>query len=355
MKSLRIAQVAPLFESVPPKGYGGTERVVSYLTEKLVELGHDVTLFATADSITTADLVPCCERGLRTESARTGWMVWHTVMLEKVFARASDFDVIHFHTDILHYPLARRCATPSLTTLHGRLDVPYLKPLHRHFEDHPLVSISDDQRRPLPGANFIATVHHGLPKGLYDFNPHPQDSFVFLGRISPEKRLDRAIEIAIACERRLVVAAKVDEADRSYFNREIAHLLEHPLVRYIGEVGDDAKNALLGNASALLFPIDWPEPFGLVIIEALACGTPVVAYGMGSVPELVDDGVTGFIVNDLRGAIGAAGRIGEIDRKRCREAFEDRFSAARMAERYIEVYEGLIGRTRHHDNELETA
>lgn len=340
---MKIAQVAPLFESVPPHGYGGTERVVSYLTEALVEMGHEVTLFASGDSLTSADLVPVAARSLRTDPRRPDWLAWHTLLLDQVFARAAEFDVIHFHVDFLHYPLARRCAVPCVTTLHGRLDLPDLLPLHRHFHDLPLVSISDDQRRPLPGAHFVATVHHGVPHGLYDFEPQPQDYFVFVGRISPEKRLDRAIEIATACGTPLRVAAKVDAADRDYYEREIRPLMAHPLVQFVGEVDDAAKNALLGRARALLFPIDWPEPFGLVVIEALACGTPVLAYDCGAVPELLEDGVSGFIVNDQAQAIAAARRLHLIDRRRCRLAFEQHFTATAMAERYLAVYRSLVG------------
>jgi glycosyltransferase involved in cell wall biosynthesis len=338
---MKIAQVAPLFESVPPRGYGGTERVVSYLTEALVEMGHEVTLFASGDSVTGADLVPVVAHSLRTDHGRPEWLAWHTLMLDQVFERASGFDVIHFHTDYLHYPLARRCATPCVTTLHGRLDLPDLRPLHRHFHEHPVVSISDDQRRPLPDAHFVATVHHGLPPRLYDFSPQPQDYFAFAGRVSPEKRLDRAIEIAVACGTPLRVAAKVDAADQAYFKREIQPLLGHPLVWFLGEVDDAGKNGLLGDARALLFPIDWPEPFGLVMIEALACGTPVVAYGCGSVPELLENGVTGFIVHDQAQAIEAARQVDRIDRRRCRQAFEQHFTATAMAQRYLAVYRKL--------------
>lgn len=338
---MKIAQVAPLFESVPPRGYGGTERVVSYLTEALVELGHDVTLFASGDSVTSADLVPVAEHSLRTDPKHPDWLAWHTLLLNGVFERASEFDVIHFHTDCLQYPLAQYCATPCVSTLHGRLDRPELQPLHRQFHDHPLVSISDDQRRPLPDAHFVATVHHGLPPGLYDFTPQPQEYFAFVGRISPEKRPDRAIEIAVACGTPLRVAAKVDAADQVYFEREIRPLLAHTLVEFVGEVDDSRKNGLLGGARALLFPIDWPEPFGLVVIEALACGTPVVAYGCGSVPELLQDGVTGFIVHDQAQAIEAARQVDRIDRRRCRQAFEQHFTATAMAQRYLAVYRKL--------------
>jgi glycosyltransferase involved in cell wall biosynthesis len=350
---MRIAQVAPLYESVPPRGYGGTERVVAYLTEAQVELGHEVTLFASGDSVTSADLVPVCDHGLRSEPAHVA-NLWHTLMFDRLFSRATDFDVIHFHTDVLHYVLARRCPVPCLTTLHGRLDRPELEVLHRQFHGHPLVSISDDQRRSLMAGSFVATVYHGLPPGLYNFAPEPGEYFLFLGRISCEKRLDRAIDIAIACGRRLVVAAKIDPADRAYFEREIAQRLQHAKVEFIGEVGDAAKDHLLGHARALLFPIDWPEPFGMVVIEALACGTPVIAYGQGAVPELLEDGVTGFIVHDQDGAIDAARRVGQIDRHACRKAFEQRFTSTRMARRYLAVYRSLLSR-RHAASDTTTA
>jgi glycosyltransferase involved in cell wall biosynthesis len=339
---MKIAQVAPLFESVPPRGYGGTERVVSYLTEALVEDGHDVTLFASGDSRTQARLVPVAGRSMRLAPDRPEWLMWHTVMLDRVFEMADRFDVIHFHTDFLHYPLARRCATRSLTTLHGRLDLADLAPLHRHFDDQPLVSISASQRRPMADANWLATVHHGLPKDLYRPSREPGDYFVFVGRISPEKRVDRAIEIARACGMRLRVAAKVDAADRAYFEREIRDLLADPLVDYIGEIGEAEKGAFIGGARALLFPVDWPEPFGLVMIEAMACGTPIVAYDCGSVPEVLEHGVTGYIVHDQDEAIEAARRIGAIDRRACRAQFEARFTADRMARRYVEVYRSLL-------------
>lgn len=350
---MRIAQVAPLYESVPPQGYGGTERVVAYLTEAQVELGHDVTLFATGDSITSADLVPVCDRGLRAEPQSVATL-WHTRMLGQLLARARDFDVIHFHIDVLHYPLARLCPVPCLTTLHGRQDLPELQELHRQFDDHPLVCISDHQRRSLPHARYIATVHHGVPPNLYSFRGEPGDYFLFLGRIAREKRLDRAIDIAVACGTRLVVAAKIDPADRAYFDSEIAHRLQHPLVQFIGEVGDHQKNELLGHARALLFPIDWPEPFGMVVIEALACGTPVVAYGHGSVPELLKHGVTGFIVRDQDEATAAARDIDRIDRRACRQAFEDSFTSTRMARRYLAVYRTLARSQRRAATELVT-
>jgi glycosyltransferase involved in cell wall biosynthesis len=338
---MKIAQVAPLFESVPPSGYGGTERVVSYLTEALVEQGHDVTLYASGDSATSAHLVPIVERSLRPARRQADWLIWHTLMLDRVFADAAAFDVIHFHLDYQHFPLVRRCRCAAVSTMHGRLDLPGLVPLFRHFREQPLVSISDGQRKPVPWANWQATVHHGLPTELYTFQPDPDDYFAFLGRISPEKRLDRAIEIAQAVGVPLRIAAKVDDADRRYFERCIRPLLDQPLVEFIGEIDQARKNAFLGGARALLFPIDWPEPFGIVMIEAFACGTPVVAYAGGSVGEVMQDGVTGSIVTDQQQAIAAAEEIDRIDRHRCREVFEQRFTAQVMASRYLEVYRRL--------------
>jgi glycosyltransferase involved in cell wall biosynthesis len=331
-----------LFESVPPRAYGGTERVVSYLTEALVAQGHDVTLFASGDSMTSARLVPMVERSLRLHPRHPDWLVWHTIMLDRVMAASRAFDVVHFHVDILHLPLARRCACPSLTTMHGRLDLPDLGPLYRHFSDQALVSISNSQRRPLPMANWCATVHHGLPRRLYAFNPRPDDYFAFVGRISPEKRVDRAIEIAIGCGVPLRIAAKVDGVDRAYFESRIRPLMAHPLVDFVGEIEEADKNEFIGGARALLFPIDWPEPFGLVMIEAFACGTPVIAFAGGSVQEVMEPGVTGYVVRDVREAIAAARSVGRINRRRCREAFERRFSAEVMARRYLDVYADLI-------------
>jgi glycosyltransferase involved in cell wall biosynthesis len=338
---MRIAQVAPLFESVPPKAYGGTERVVSYLTEALVALGHDVTLFASGDSVTQAQLVAPVPNSLRTAPHQPDWLMWHTVLLDQVFAHAASFDVVHFHVDFLHYPLVRQCLTPCITTLHGRLDLPDLAPLHHHFREQALVSISQHQRTPLPSSRWIATVHHGLPPDLYDFHPRADDYFAFVGRISPEKRVDRAIEIAKATNTPLRIAAKVDRADQAYFEREIRPLLDHPLIEFIGEIGEAQKNEFIGHARALLFPIDWPEPFGLVMIEAMACGTPVLAYRCGSVPEVLEHGVTGFIVDDQAQAVAAAREIGRLDRAACRAVFERRFTARRMAEQYLDVYEAL--------------
>jgi len=340
---MKIAQVAPLFESVPPKAYGGTERVVAYLTDALVALGHEVTLFASGDSATKARLVPVVERGLRLDGRQADWLAWHTMLLDRVFTAADRFDAIHFHVDFLHFPLVRHCRTPCVTTLHGRLDLPELTPLYRHFDEQPLVSISDSQRKPVPWANWRATVHHGLPEPLLAFTPEPGPNsyFAFLGRISPEKRVDRAIEIAIACGAPLRIAAKVDAVDRAYFEAQIKPLLDHPLIEFIGEIDEEHKSAFLGQARALLFPIDWPEPFGIVMIEAFACGTPVVAYAGGSVEEVMEHGVSGFIVNNQKEAIAAACNIGSIDRRRCRRVFERRYTARTMAERYVDVYRGL--------------
>ncbi|NPC57536.1 glycosyltransferase family 4 protein [Caenimonas soli] len=339
---MKIAQVAPLYESVPPRAYGGTERVVSYLTEALVEMGHEVTLFASGDSVTSAHLVSVLPRSLRLDSRKPDPLVWHTIMMDMVLKAAPSFDVIHFHTDVLQLALVGQCRTPCMSTAHGRLDLPDLKPLFRCFPKHPMVSISASQRAPLPWLNWRATVHHGLPLGLYSLHPQPQDYFAFVGRISPEKRADRAIEIARACGTPLRIAAKVDPADQAYFESTIKPLLDDPLVTYVGEIGDEAKNDFIGNARALLMPIDWPEPFGLVMIEAMACGTPVIAYGQGSVPEILEDGVTGFIVENQEQAIAAARNIESINRRRCRQVFEQRFAARVMAKRYLEVYRELV-------------
>jgi glycosyltransferase involved in cell wall biosynthesis len=346
---LKIAQVAPLYESVPPRAYGGTERVVSYLTEELVQAGHDVTLFASGDSVTQADLVPICPRALRLDPGCVDPLPHHLAMLEQVGRRAAEFDFIHYHCDYLHFPQSQRCPTPHLTTLHGRLDIPDLQPLYRLFPNQPLVSISDAQRRPLAWANWLGTVHHGLPHGLHTFRPAAGQYLAFLGRISPEKRVDRALDIARRAGLPLKIAAKVDPADRQYYEEQIRPLLREaePWAEFIGEVGGTAKDEFLGNASALLFPIDWPEPFGLVMIEALACGTPVIAWRCGSVPEVLEDGVTGFIVDSVDSvdaAVRAVGRVGELSRRRCRQTFERRFSAPRMAADYLAIYQRLLRR-----------
>ena len=344
---MRIAQVAPLIESVPPRNYGGTERIVAYLSDALLDLGHEVTLFASGDSCTRARLVAVAPRALRAARRAADWPMWTTLMLEQVQLEAERgaFDVIHFHVDVLPLPYARRCATPSVTTLHGRQDLPGLDRLYAQFCEHPLVSVSDSQRAPQAAANWRATVPHGLPHDLYRFHPAHGDYFVFVGRISPEKRVDRAIEIAVACGVPLRIAAKVDITDRHYFAKQIRPLLNHPLVEFIGEIGEREKDDFIGNSRALLFPIDWPEPFGLVAIEALACGTPVLAYANGSMPEILQDGVDGFLVHDQAQAIAAAGRIEQIARADCRASFERRFTATAMAQRYLDVYDDV--RRRH--------
>jgi glycosyltransferase involved in cell wall biosynthesis len=339
---MRIAQVAPLSESVPPKLYGGTERVVAYLTDELVRQGHDVTLFASGDSRTSATLVPACPKALRLSGDCKDFLAPHLLMVEQVAKRAHEFDVIHFHVAQLHYPVCRRLSVAHVTTLHGRLDLPELVPLYEEFGDIPVVSISDAQRRPLPHAHWVATVHHGLPAAELPFHPRPGEYLAFLGRVSPEKRVDRAIAIAKACGWPLRIAAKVDLADSVYFDREIRPLLDHPLVDFIGEIGEADKGEFLGRAKALLFPIDWPEPFGLVMIEALACGTPVVAFRGGSVPEILENGVTAFLVDDLDEAIAATCHVGALSRAACREAFERRFTAARMASMYVDRYRTLV-------------
>jgi glycosyltransferase involved in cell wall biosynthesis len=339
-RPLRIAQIAPLFESVPPCAYGGTERVVAYLTDALVDLGHQVTLFASGDSTTRARLKPGRERALRLDtSPLKSDLASHFKMLHDVRRHADDFDVLHFHTDILHLPLFEDHAPRTLTTLHGRLDLPDLRGVFERWPDYPLVSISDDQRRPLPKANWIATVHHGVPIDACATPAARSDGYlVFLGRIAHEKRPDRAIRIARRAGRPLKIAAKVDPVDAAYFNEVIKPMLSGPGVEFLGELGEADKRALLAGAAALLFPIDWPEPFGLVMIEALACATPVIAWRCGSVPEVIDDGVTGFLVDDEDAAVAACERLGRIDRARVRHVFDARFSAAHMAARYLEVY-----------------
>jgi len=341
---MKIAQVAPLFESVPPKGYGGTERVVSYLTEELMEQGHEVTLFASGDSVTQAKLVPVIEESLRLDHQKLDWLAYYTLLLDTVFSSFRSFDVIHFHIDYLHLPLAKRSKMAYVTTLHGRLDLPELVPLYSRFAGAPLVSISDSQRSPLPWANWQGTVHHGLPLDLYSFYPDAGDYFAFVGRISPEKRVDRAIEIALRCGMPLYIAAKIDKNEETYFEEAIKPLLNHPLVEYVGEIGEVEKNEFLGKAKALLFPVEWPEPFGLVQIESFACGTPVIAYACGAVPEIMEDGITGFIVNNQQEAFEAALNVETINRRGCRDVFESRFTATHMAEQYVQVYRNLISR-----------
>jgi len=343
---MRIAQVAPLHESVPPALYGGTERVVHYLTEELVRLGHEVTLFASGDSRTSAVLEPACPRALRLDPGCVDRLAHHVAQLEQVFRRADDFDLVHFHTDYLHFPVSARQQVPHVTTLHGRLDLPDLPALYRLFDREPLVSISNAQRAPLPWVDWRATVYHGLPVEPIRPGEGRGGYLAFLGRISPEKRVDRAIEIARRSGWRLKVAAKIDAADRAYYAREIAGRMRQPHVDYLGEIGEAERVQFLGDAAALLFPIDWPEPFGLVMIEAMACGTPVIAYAHGSVPEIVEPGVNGFVCRDLDQAVAAVQALPTLSRAACRAAFERRFSAARMADDYLRVYRDVIARPR---------
>jgi glycosyltransferase involved in cell wall biosynthesis len=340
---MRIAQISTLYESVPPKAYGGTERVVSWLTEALVDAGHDVTLFASADSVTRAQLRAGSPCALRLIENTADPQAFHFAMLEQVVACSDQFDIVHFHTDYQSFPFARRLACAHVTTLHWRLDVPGLDSLYHAFDDIPLVSISNAQRAPIPHANWIDTVYHGMPTQGLSFSAEPGSYLAFLGRIAPPKRPDLAIDISERAGVPLKIAAKIDDGDRWYYEGNIEALLRHPRVEYVGELADDDKNAFLAGARALLFPIDWPEPFGLVLIEALACGTPIIAFGRGSVPEIVEDGETGFIVDSVESAVRAVARLDEIDRARCRAAFEQRFSATRMARDYLRVYETILG------------
>jgi glycosyltransferase involved in cell wall biosynthesis len=338
---MRIAQIAPLTEAIPPRLYGGTERVVHWLTEELVALGHDVTLFASGDSITSAKLEPMWPQSLRLSGSIRDPNALHMLMMEVVRRRADNFDVLHFHLDYYPFSLFSRQSTPFLTTLHGRLDLPELHPIFNACTAAPVVSISNSQRRPLPQARWVRTVYHGLPDQLITPKPVRPSYLAFLGRIAPEKAVDRAIHIARKCGIPLKIAAKVDRVDAEYYEERIRPLIEPPFVEYIGEIGDHEKSEFLSGAHALLATIDWPEPFGLVMIEAMAAGTPVIAFNRGSVPEVVDDGITGFIVEDELGAIGAVQRLPELDRVAVRERFEQRFTARRMAQEYLGVYRAL--------------
>jgi len=343
---MRIAQIAPLTEAVPPTLYGGTERVISWLTEELVAMGHDVTLFASGDSVTTAKLEPIWPRALRLDGTVRDPNALHMMMIEQVYRRADEFDVMHFHLDYYPFSLMSRQQTPFMTTLHGRLDLPEHQPAFETFASMPIVSISDAQRRPIPRANWIATVYHGLPADLLTPQPATPSYLAFLGRISPEKRLDRAIDIAQRAGLPLKIAAKVDRADQDYFDETIRPLLGSPGIEFIGEISDSQKPEFLSGALALLVPIDWPEPFGLVMIEAMACGTPVIAFNRGSVPEIVENGVTGFVVEDNTSAVGAVRNLGALSRAEIRRRFEERFTAKRMTEQYLETYRGLINQRR---------
>src|SRR5437762_12244209 len=341
---MRIAQVAPLTEAVPPKLYGGTERVVHWLTEELVALGNDVTLFASGDSRTSAKLDATWPKALRLDGAVKDPNALHIVMLERVRQKCDDeqFDFLHFHLDYYPFSLFSRQPTPFVTTLHGRLDLPEHQPLFTTFSSIPLVSISNAQRRPVPQANFIRTIHHGLPEKLLMPQPVKPSYLAVLGRIAPEKGVDRAIRIAIRCGIPLKIAAKVDRADQDYYDTLIKPMIDHPLVEYIGEIGDHEKSDCLSGAIGLLVPIDWPEPFGLVMIEAMACGTPVIAYNRGSVAEIIDEGLTGFVVEDEISAVARVDRLAGLDRGAIRKQFEARFTARRMALDYLAAYRGLM-------------
>jgi glycosyltransferase involved in cell wall biosynthesis len=346
--SVKIAQIAPLMESCPPRLYGGTERIVSYLTEELVRLGHDVTLFASGDSQTSAQLEPFCENALRLDPNIHDPTPHHIVMLDSVRARADEFDVLHFHVDVLHYPFIRDFMDRTVTTMHGRLDLPEERHVLSAFAEAPLVSISDDQRSSLPSANWVGTVYHGLPRDLLPFTPAPKGDYVaYLGRITPDKGPDCAIEIATRAGVKLKMAAKIDEVDRAYWETTIQPLVAtHSNIEFVGEVADREKGVFLGNANALLFPIDWPEPFGLAMIEAMACGTPVIAFRRGSTPEVIDEGVSGFLVDGADEAVAAIRRVGEFDRLRVRRQFEQRFAIERVAAEYVNIYRRLPGITR---------
>ncbi len=339
---MKIAQIAPLMESVPPRLYGGTERIVSYLTEELVARGHEVTLFASGDSVTGAELVPCCEEALRLDPARPDTIPFYTLMMDLLRERQQEFDVLHFHIDAFHFPLCRDIARRAVTTLHGRQDIPVVQRLYSRFPEMQLVAISHAQARSVLAGQVVATIHHGIPLDLYQPTIDPRGGYVaFIGRMSPEKRPDVAIAIARAIGVPLKMAAKVDRADEEYFQAQVKPLLGDG-IEFIGEVGEREKERFLGEARALLFPIDWPEPFGLVMIEAMACGTPTIAYGLGSVPEVIEHGVTGFIVNSEDEAVRAVDRAPSLDRQRCRRVFERRFSAQRMTRDYLLLYDRLI-------------
>ncbi|HTK93139.1 MAG TPA: glycosyltransferase family 4 protein [Verrucomicrobiae bacterium] len=341
--SLRIAQVAPLYERVPPALYGGTERVVGYITEELVRRGHQVTLFASGDSVTEAELVAAAEKALRLNPDARDTLSPHVIELGQVAERAAEFDLIHCHVDYLAFPISQFAPTPTVHTMHGRLDQPEQEAVFRQFNNVPLISISDSQRQPLRhlGLNWLGTVYHGLPPDGYTFSPRGGEYLAFLGRLSPEKRPDLAIEVAKRVGLPLKIAAKVDEADRTYYEREIEPLLGDSRIELVGEIGDDDKSEFLGGARALLFPIDWPEPFGLVMIEAMACGTPVITRPMGSVPEIIESGRTGLIANTVEELVEAVKRIDSIDRATCRREFERRFTVSRMVDDYEAIYRTL--------------
>jgi glycosyltransferase involved in cell wall biosynthesis len=340
---VKIAQVAPLFESVPPKLYGGTERIVSYLTEELVRQGHEVTLFASGDSKTRAELVAINDTALRLSKEHRNPVLEHVLMMEGLRERCSDFDILHFHTDLLQFPFLRALGRPSLTTLHGRLDEPGIFPFYQEFSEAHLVAISCSQRRSLPKEAQVSVIHHGLPSGLLRCTPGRGQYLAFLGRIAPEKGAVDAIQIAVAAGLPLRIAAKIDKADKTYWEEIVRPLMERsPNVEYIGEISEHEKIEFLGNAMALLFPIDWPEPFGLIMIEAMACGTPVIAYPMGSVPEVIEEGRSGHIVGSVDGAVKALGKVEKLDRRIVRQCFDRRFTVEKMTKRYVRLYEKLL-------------
>jgi glycosyltransferase involved in cell wall biosynthesis len=341
---MRIAQISPLTEAVPPKLYGGTERIVSYIADELAAIGHEVTLFASGDSVTKAKLVAAWPRALRLDETMRDHLAPHLIMLQVVAERAAEFDIIHSHMDYLGYPILRQTGIPFATTLHGRMHLPELRRVYETFDDVAVVSISDAQREPLPDANYVATIHHGIPERLLTPGPGAGGYLAFIGRISPEKAPDAAVRIAALAGMKLKIAAKVDAADREYFSTRIEPLLNGSNVEYLGEISDAEKSAFLGEAAGLIFPIAWHEPFGLAMIEAMACGTPVIAFRRGSVPEVIDHGVTGFVVDDEAQAAAAARRLPELDRARVRRVFEARFTARRMTEDYLNVYRRLIAR-----------
>jgi glycosyltransferase involved in cell wall biosynthesis len=345
-RKLKIAQIAPLMESVPPRLYGGTERIVSYLSEELSRLGHHVTLFASGDSITSSLLVSCTPLALRLCSNIRDPVPYYMLMLDRVRDRVEEFDILHFHIDQFHFPVFRAIANRTVTTLHGRQDSPDLKPLYAGFDDMPLVSISNAQRHPVSGANFVGTIYHGLPSDLHAPTYNARGGYLaFLGRISPEKRPDRAIEIARAVGIPLKIAAKIDKADEGYFREVIVPLIDGDGVEFIGEINESSKTKFLGDALALLFPIDWPEPFGLVMIEAMACGTPVLAFRQGSTSEIIDQGITGAIVDTMEEALRVLQQVISLDRRAVRRRFEERFSSARMAKDYVALYRSQLKRS----------
>ena len=339
---MKIAQIAPLYEAVPPKLYGGTERIVHYLTEELVNQGHEVTLFASGDSVTRATLIANVETGLRLDDDCIDPIAHHIVQMQEVIERIKDFDIFHFHTDYLHFPFTAKLNIPCVTTLHGRLDLPDLQSVYNKFQNQNVISISYNQQKPLPQANWVGNVYHGLPRDLHSLGDGDGNYFAFVGRVSPEKGLDKAIEIAITTENHLKIAAKIDKADKTYYEDVIKPLLGHPLIEFIGEINESQKTDFIGKAKALLFPINWEEPFGMVMIEAMACGTPVIAFKCGSVPEVIDEGKSGFMVSTVKQAIEAVNKLPQLTRKGVRQVFDKRFTAERMANDYLDIYASVI-------------